>query len=84
MRSLLFAIVLTLTAATLGLSQIPVRPSGDSGLQKELDQFNTDVAVWNKRCKVTRSKAEEDWCTKERARIDAKRAELVRQGAIKK
>ena len=53
-------------------------------LKKQLEQFNNDVAAWNKRCKVTKTDAEDAWCKKERARIDARRAELVASGALKK
>jgi hypothetical protein len=72
-----------LAMATAGFAQIPIRgPGGSPELKKELDQFNADVAAWNKRCKVTKTQAEEAWCTKERARIDAKKKELIASGAI--
>jgi len=51
-------------------------------LHQALAQFNADVAAWNKRCAVTRSAAEDAWCKKERARIDAKKKELIALGAI--
>ena len=59
-----------------------IATGGAKDITKELAQFNTDVAAWNKRCKATKTAAEEAWCKKERARIDAKRAELAAAGAI--
>jgi hypothetical protein len=49
---------------------------------KALERFNAEVAAWNKRCATTRSEAEEAWCKKELARINARRAELIAQGAL--
>jgi len=64
---------------------IPTRgPTPPADFTKALDRFNEDVAAWNKRCRVTRSEAEDAWCKKERARIDARRAELIALGAIPK
>jgi len=80
----LFFVVISLSIATTGLSE-GVRISGPpSKFQKEIDQFNADVAAWNKRCKVTRSDAEDAWCKKERARIDTRRKELIALGALPK
>jgi hypothetical protein len=78
--------LIALTMATLGLSQgIPIRgPTPPPEFKNALDRFNADVAAWNKRCKITRSEAEDAWCKKERARIDARRAELIASGAIPK
>ena len=78
------AILIALLTATAGLSE-GVRTSGPPAppeFKKALDQFNADVEAWNKRYKITRSAAEDAWCKKERARIDARRAELVASGAI--
>jgi hypothetical protein len=80
----LFFIVISLSIATTGFSE-GVRISGPPAkFQKEIDQFNVDVAAWNKRCRVTRTDAEDAWCKKERARIDARRKELIALGALPK
>ena len=76
---------LLLAVANLALSQgISTGRTQSGDIKKSLDQFNADVAAWNKRCKITKTEAEEAWCKKERARIDAKRAELVAAGALAK
>ena len=80
----LFFLFISLSIATTGLSQGVAISGPAAKFQKELDQFNADVAAWNKRCKITRTDAEEAWCKKERARIDARRKELVTLGAIPK
>ena len=79
-------VFLALGMITLALAQgIPTRgPTPPAEFKKALDQFNADIAAWNGRCKITRSEAEEAWCKKERARIDARRTELVALGAIPK
>lgn len=79
-------VFLVLASAIFAVSQsVPTRGATSSAdITKQLAQFNTDVAAWNKRCKVTKTDAEDAWCKKERARIDAKRAELVAAGAIAK
>jgi hypothetical protein len=83
LRKAVLAMFIVFGLVTTGLSQIPIRgPDASPELKKELDQFNADVAAWNKRCKITRTEAEEAWCKKERARIDARRKELVASGAI--
>ncbi len=72
--------------AAAGLSQ-GIRMSGPTPppeFKSALDKFNADVAAWNKRCKITRSNAEDAWCKKGRARIDARRKELLALGAIPK
>ncbi|HVF72934.1 MAG TPA: hypothetical protein VM940_15125 [Chthoniobacterales bacterium] len=86
LKRISWGVFLVLTFATLGVSQsIPKRGATSSvELKKQLEQFNNDVAAWNKRCKVTKTDAEEAWCKKERARIDARRAELVASGALPK
>ena len=81
MKQLVPAVFLVLSIATLAVAQISTG-GAKSGIAKQLEQFNADVAAWNKRCKVTKTPAEDAWCKKERARIDAKRAELVAAGAI--
>jgi hypothetical protein len=81
----LSAILIVLLMATCAFGQSIATSSGPSQspeVKKAIEQFNTDVAAWNKRCKVTKTPAEDAWCKKERARIDAKRAELVALGAI--
>ncbi len=52
-------------------------------LKKDLDKFNADVAAWNARCRITRSEKEAAWCKKERTRIDARKARLIAQGAVR-
>jgi hypothetical protein len=81
MKQLFSTIFILLSFATFAVGQISTG-GAKSGITKEVEQLNTDVAAWNKRCKVTKTPAEEAWCKKERARIDAKRAELVAAGAI--
>jgi hypothetical protein len=80
------AIFIALSAATFAFSQgTPTRgPTPPPEFQKTLDHFNADVASWNARCKTTRSAVEDSWCKKERARIDAHKAELIALGAIRK
>jgi hypothetical protein len=80
------ALFIVLAFATFAASQSisTSRSSARTDLKKDLDQFNTDVAAWNKRCKVTKTDAEDAWCKKERARIDARRAQLVASGALAK
>ncbi|HEX7516039.1 MAG TPA: hypothetical protein VF345_02000 [Chthoniobacterales bacterium] len=80
------AIFIALSMATSALAQgISTRgPASSSENQKAIEQFNADVAAWNARCKITKTVAEESWCKKERARIDARKAELVALGAIPK
>jgi hypothetical protein len=82
MKQYLSAILIALSLATAALAQGISTRGPASENQKAIDQFNADVAAWNSRCKVTRSQAEEAWCKKERARIDARKAELVARGAI--
>ena len=47
-----------------------------------------DLLAWDEEVcmprKITRTDAEETWCKKERARIDARRKELVALGALPK
>jgi hypothetical protein len=59
-------------------------PTPPPEFAKALERFNAEVAAWNKRCATTRSAAEDAWCRKELARIKARRAELIAQGAIPK
>lgn len=82
MKQLCTSIFIILSIATLAVAQISTGGSKSEN-QKAIDQFNADVAAWNTKCKTTRTPAEEAWCKKERARIDAKKAELVAQGALK-
>ena len=85
LKRIFSGLFLLLAVATLALSQgISTSRTQSGDIKKQLEQFNTDVATWNKRCKVTKTEAEDAWCKKERARIDAKRAELVAAGAIAK
>jgi hypothetical protein len=83
----IFAVIIGLVVLVIdAVSQtIPVRgrtPPRD--LQNGLDQFNAEVAAWNARCRITRSAAEDTWCQKERAQIDARKAELIALGAVRK
>lgn len=75
---------LSMTTFIMAQSNATRGPTPPPEFKKAVDQFNGDVAAWNARCKVTRSEAEEAWCKKERARIDARQAELVALGAIPK
>jgi hypothetical protein len=86
MKQAFSALLIPLSIVTFAFSQgIPTRgPTPPPEFQKALDQFNADVAAWNARCRITRSAAEDAWCKKERARIDARKVELIGLGAIRK
>jgi hypothetical protein len=84
MKRLFPSIFILLSIASLAVGQVLYNGGGKSDLSKDLAKFNSDVAAWNKRCKITKTPAEEAWCKKERVRIDAKKAELTRLGAIPK
>src|SRR6478672_9004690 len=89
LRKTAWLVLIAFAMITGGSSQIPFFPTSSGpaappGFKKELDQFNADVAAWNKRCRITRSEAEDAWCKKERARIDARRAELKASGAVQR
>jgi hypothetical protein len=78
------AIFVILAIATFAAGQSISTGGPKSELNKAVEQLNADAAAWNKRCKVTKNAAEQSWCAKERARIDARKAELVAAGAIPK
>jgi hypothetical protein len=82
MKRLFSAIFVILSIATLAVGQVIYNGGAKSEITKDLEKFNTDVATWNKRCKITKTPAEDARCKKERARIDAKKAELVALGAV--
>ena len=84
MKQLFTSIFVILSLATFAAGGSISTGSSKSELNKAVEQLNTDVAAWNKRCKTTKTPAEEAWCKKERARIDARKAELVALGAIPK
>jgi hypothetical protein len=86
MKQCFSAIFIALSMATFAVSQgIPTRgPTPPPEFKKAIDQFNAEVAAWNARCKITHSVAEESWCKKERARIDARKAALIALGALPK
>lgn len=79
-------VLVSLSMATFVMAQSIATsgPTPPPEFTKAVNQFNGDVAAWNARCKVTRSEAEEAWCKKERARIDARKAELIALGALPK
>jgi len=79
-----WAIFIVLSLAPDAVAQGISTGGAKTDNQKAIDQLNTDVAAWNARCKVTRSAAEEAWCKKERARLDARKAELAALGAVPK
>jgi hypothetical protein len=83
-KKLLSVVLVLLSGVPLGFSQgIATRgPTPPPEFAKALEQFNAEVAAWNKRCATTRSDAEEAWCKKERARIEARRTELIALGAL--
>lgn len=81
MKRLFSSVFTILSIATYAFGET-IATGGARDIAKDLAQFNTDIAAWNKRCKTTKTAAEEAWCKKERARIDAKRAELAAAGAI--
>jgi hypothetical protein len=82
MKRFLSSIFILLSIAIFALGQSIPTGGARSDVDKSVERLNTDVAAWNKRCKTTKTATEEAWCKKERARIDAKRAELVAAGAI--
>jgi len=84
MKQLLAAILVILSIATFAAGGSLSAGSSKAELSKAVEKLNTDVAAWNKRCKITKAPAEEAWCKTERTRIDARRAELVALGAIPK
>ena len=84
MKQLVASIFIILSIATFAAGESLSTGSSKSELNKAVEQLNTDVAAWNKRCKVTKTPAEEAWCKTERTRIDARKAELVALGAIPK
>ena len=84
MKQLFSSIFIILAIAASAVGETLSTGSSKSELNKAVEQLNTDVAAWNKRCKTTKTPAEEAWCKKERARIDARKAELVALGAIPK
>ena len=80
----LSVILIGCSMATIAFSQIATGRTPPPEFTKAVNRFNADVKAWNERCKITRSEAEDAWCKKERARIDAKKAELIALGAIPK
>jgi hypothetical protein len=84
LKAVILFVFLSLSVLTIGLSEGVAISGPPAKFQREIEQFNADVAAWNKRCKITRTDAEEAWCKKERARIDARRKELVALGALPK
>jgi hypothetical protein len=84
MKQLFTSIFIMLAIAAFAVGQTLSSSSSKFEINKAVEQLNTDVAAWNKRCKVTKTPAEEAWCKTERTRIDARKAELVALGAIPK
>jgi hypothetical protein len=81
-----FALLLTLIAistARLTYSEgIAISgPKRDPGGKEGIDQLNADVAVWNRRCAVTGSEAEQTWCEEERARLEYRKARITAGGS---
>ncbi|MEY2561251.1 MAG: hypothetical protein QOG51_1666 [Verrucomicrobiota bacterium] len=83
-RSAVSSILIVCSLSTFAFSQgiATSGPTPPPEFKKAIDQFNADIAVWNARCKITRSEAEDAWCKKERARIGKRKAELIALGAI--
>ena len=82
MKQLCTSIFLILSFATFAVGESLSRSSSKIEINKAVEQLNTDVAAWNKRCKTTNTPAEEAWCKKERTRIDARKAQLADLGAL--
>ena len=82
MKRFFSSIFIILSIASFAVGETIATGGKKSEITKDVDQLNADVAAWNKRCKITKTPAEDAWCKKERARIDAKKAELVALGAI--
>jgi hypothetical protein len=82
MQRLFSSIFIILSSAALAVGETIATGGKKSEITKDVNQLNTDVAAWNKRCRITKTPAEDAWCKKERARIDAKKAELIALGAI--
>jgi len=83
MKPYLAVLFLTLALAPLALSEgIPTRgPEASPEYKKAIEQLNADAAAWNARCAVTNSEAEQSWCERERAALEAKKVAL-RNGVI--
>jgi hypothetical protein len=56
MKQLFSAIFILLSIAAFAVGQLATG-GAKSGITKEVEQLNTDVAAWNKRCKVTKTPA---------------------------
>jgi hypothetical protein len=76
--------ILVLTLITLSLAPVTYSegiaisgPKQPSGAKESIDQLNADVAVWNRRCAVTGSEAEQTWCEEERARLEYRKARIT-------
>ena len=61
---------------------IPIRgPQPAPGVREAFEKFNDDAAVWNRRCTITHSEAEQSWCEKERAQLEFRKAKLLAGGS---
>lgn len=78
MKSCLPALFLSLAFAPLALSEsIPTRgPEASPEYKKAIEQLNADAKAWNARCVVTNSDAEQSWCERERAALEARKIAL--------
>ena len=80
--------VVALTLFTLAIvhsgypDSIPIRgPEAAPGVKEAFEKFNDDAVVWNRRCAITHSEAEQSWCEKERAKLDYRKAKLLAGGS---
>lgn len=80
--------ILAVTLLTLAIVQssysdpIPIRgPQPAPGVKEAFEKFNEDAAMWNRRCAITHSEAEQSQCEKERAQLDYRKAKLLAGGS---
>jgi hypothetical protein len=83
MKQALAVILLTLAIVQSSYSDsIPISgPPAAPGVKEAFEKFNQDAALWNRRCSVTHSDAEQSWCEKERAQLDYRKAKLLAGGS---
>ena len=92
MKPLLSGLFLTLSVATFALADNYATTARDANFRTEstdarpevkaaIDQLNRDVNAWNARCVVTKSDAEQSWCERERAALEARKV-AIKNGVV--
>ena len=87
MKYCLFPLFLTLSFSTFAFADnipavtrdanFPTSTTNDTTeLNKAIEKLNTDVKAWNARCVVTNSEAEQSWCERERAALEARKVSI--------